>query len=268
MLQDIGITVRSITCDVCATNLKTFNLLGCKLYEPKMITSFKHPATNTTIYCFLDACHMLKLCRNAFAEEVIISPKGKISFHFIQKLHEVQESEELKLANKISVAHVKFQNKKMNVRLAAQVLSSGFADAIDFLRTSGDERFVDSEATTEFIRIFDQLFDILNSRSSYGQGFKSPIFMHNVEYIKQFFSNATEYVKSLTINGTNILFHKRKTFAIGFLVNMQSILDLAIFLLTKQNPLKYFLSYKCSQDHVELFFSCVRSSGGRNDNPN
>ena len=122
MLQDIGITVRSITCDGCATNLKTFNLLGCKFYEPKMITSFKHPATNTTIYCGLDACHILKLCRNAFAEEVIISPKGKISFHFIQKMHEIQESEDLKMANKISEAHIKFQNKKMNVLLAAQVL--------------------------------------------------------------------------------------------------------------------------------------------------
>jgi len=28
------------------------------------------------------------------------------------------------------------------------------------------------------------------------------------------------------------------------------------------------LTYKCSQDHLELFFSCIRRRGGWNDNPN
>lgn len=34
------------------------------------------------------------------------------------------------------------------------------------------------------------------------------------------------------------------------------------------NPFKYLLTYKYSQDHVELLFSCIRSRGGWNNNPN
>lgn len=36
---------------------------------------------------------------------------------------------------------------------------------------------------------------------------------------------------------------------------------------TTEYPLQYFLSYKCSQDHLELFFSCIRGCGGHNNNP-
>lgn len=31
--------------------------------------------------------------------------------------------------------------------------------------------------------------------------------------------------------------------------------------------MEYILTYKFSQDHLETFFSCVRSTGGYNDNP-
>lgn len=34
------------------------------------------------------------------------------------------------------------------------------------------------------------------------------------------------------------------------------------------NPFKYILTYKYSQDHVELLFSCVQSRRGWNNNPN
>lgn len=39
-------------------------------------------------------------------------------------------------------------------------------------------------------------------------------------------------------------------------------------MLTMVNPFKYVLTYKYSQDHVELLFSCIRSRGGWNNNPN
>ena len=32
--------------------------------------------------------------------------------------------------------------------------------------------------------------------------------------------------------------------------------------------LRYILTYKLSQDHLELFFSAIRSRGGSNNNPN
>ncbi|CAH2088525.1 unnamed protein product [Euphydryas editha] len=100
----------------------------------------------------------------------------------------LKNEEGLKLANKITSNHVGFSGKKMNVKLAAQVLSNSVADAIEFLAKNGDKRFEGSEATVEYIR-----------------------------------------------DSTHVM--------------------------------KYFLTYKCSQDNLEIFFSCVRRCGALNDNP-
>ena len=45
-------------------------------------------------------------------------------------------------------------------------------------------------------------------------------------------------------------------------------MGLAEDLVNVENPvLKYLLTYKMSQDHLELFFRAVRASGGWNNNP-
>ena len=63
--------------------------------------------------------------------------------------------------------------------------------------------------------------------------------------------------------------HRRKTFVIGFVSLAKSILSIAEELLFRSdNPYKYLLTYKLSQDHLEMFFSCVRARGGFNNNPN
>ena len=39
-------------------------------------------------------------------------------------------------------------------------------------------------------------------------------------------------------------------------------------LAAKRKPFNYLLTYKYSQDHLELLFSCIRSRGGWNNNRN
>lgn len=119
-LYQVGIVVRSLTCDGCNTNLKTLSLLGCDFSPDNMCSKFKHPQNDSYIYCILDVCHMLKILRNAFAEIQLCSEKGPISFKFIEKLHLLQDEEDLKFANRLSAIHINFEHKKMNVRLAAQ----------------------------------------------------------------------------------------------------------------------------------------------------
>lgn len=65
----------------------------------------------------------------------------------------------------------------MNVQLAAQTLSSHVADVISYLRKQGHSFFKNSEATEEFIYMIDRLFDLLNSRNPFEQGYKSPLSM-------------------------------------------------------------------------------------------
>lgn len=77
------------------------------------------------------------------------------------------------------------------------------------------------------------------------------------------------FISSLKINDRNIFLHPRHTFALGFKINAQSYYNLACDLLhKKEEPLKYFLTYKCSQDQLELYFSYIRRRDGWNNNPN
>lgn len=75
----------------------------------------------------------------------------------------------------------------MNVRLAAQVLSSSVADAIDFLRISGHLSFSNSSATVEFLRMIDRLFDLMNSKSPFGKSYKSPLSLKNKSFWEDIF---------------------------------------------------------------------------------
>lgn len=269
MLHDINITVRSLTCDGTIVNVTTYENLGCNFRAPNMITSFRHPKKDTSIHCIFDPAHMVKLCRNIFAETKLSSPNGNINFKFVKDLHMLQEEEGLRLANRLNANHLNFMGKKMNVKLAAQTLSSSVADAIDFLKSSGNEKFKNSEATTEYIRMIDRLFDILNAKSPIGTGFKSPLRLSNQVFWTKAFSETREYLETLTIDNQNIMSHRRKMAAFGLIVDTYSCSNLAKDLLENvDNNLDYFLPYKFSQDQLEMFFSCIRLQGGGNNNPN
>jgi len=58
----------------------------------------------------------------------------------------------------------------------------------------------------------------------------------------------------------------RKTGYIGLIISLQSIKNMFIDLvMTKE--LVFLLTYKISQDHLEIFFSVIHSRGGFNNNP-
>ena len=216
------------------------------------------------IFLISDAVHMLKLGRNALSElEYFVDGENRlIEWKFIGLLHDVQEEEGLQFGNKLSAKHIEYKRNKMNVKLAAQTLSSSVADSIEFLRKSGDPRFQGSEGTIEFIRVVDRLFDLLNSRNPYAIGYKKPEWFSTVE-------KSINYLYSLKDEfGRPLLSHRRNTFVKGLIIAAKSVKELAMLLLTRDiSPFKYVLTYKFSQDHLELLFSCVRSSGGFNNNP-
>jgi hypothetical protein len=189
-------------------------------------------------------------------------------WHYIQQLHHLQTSEGLKAGNKLSDSHINFYRQKMKVSLAAQTLSQSVADAIDFCRDSLKlPEFKDSEATSKFIRHVDVLFDIMNSRSPFGKGSKSPMRLSNEQQWSEVFKCCEKYISQLkTEDGKLLINSARKTAFIGFLVNMKSFR----FLFeqhVKNGPMKYLLTYKFSQDHLELFFCALRSRFGANNNP-
>lgn len=262
-LHEVGIDVVNLTFDGAQANIRTARLLGCN-FECKE-TSFEVNGKRVSVS--LDACHMVKLARNTLADKkVISSPLGDIKWQYIVDLVEEQKKIGLKFGNKLSSHHVRFFNKKMNVSLAVQTLSASTANAIEFLMNSGHPKFEGAEATIEFIRNIDKLFDALNSRNPFEKGLKQPLFPEKKEIWEELFKESIDYLESLSIGGKNILNHQRKMFAVGFIISCKSIINISQKLL--DDGWKYVLTYKLSQDHLELFFSCMRAKGGWNNNPN
>ncbi|CAL1295611.1 unnamed protein product [Larinioides sclopetarius] len=205
MIHETGIDVISLTFDGTSVNLSTAHCLGCTFDSQSLKTSFKHPISDKDICVLLDPSHMMKLIRNTLASKgSLFDGNGNIiKWDYIVSLHKIQHHEGLLLATKLRTRHIEWKREKMKVKLATQVLSASVADALLYLANDLKlPEFKGCEATAEFLKCFNTLFDILNSRNILSKGFKAPLQKFNTE-----------------------------------------------------------------KDHIELFFSAVRSKGGFNNNP-
>ncbi|KAL1446909.1 hypothetical protein WDU94_007611, partial [Cyamophila willieti] len=217
-LSDTGITVTSLTFDGAAANISMATNLGCCFDPDNLKTYFLHPETGDKVYAFLDPCHMLKLVRNTIGERNLESKDGVVSWQYIQQLFKLQDSEGLRLANKLTKGHINWQDQKMKVKLAAQALSESVAKAIEFCREKKMSPFVGSEATCHFIEKFNKLFDILNSRSMKSFGPKKALNVNNFQDTKEFFHEMASYIKELkNKNGGQLVKSNRKVGCLGFL---------------------------------------------------
>ena len=98
----------------------------------------------------------------------------------------------------VRAAHICWEKQKMKVNLGAQVLSSSVADALEYCAKHLKLRqFEGCMPTVRFIRIFDHLFDILNSQNPLGKGFKSPLRKSNQQHWGPFLEEAYSYISGL-----------------------------------------------------------------------
>jgi hypothetical protein len=269
-LHEIGIRVVAVVTDGLSSNISMYKQFGCSFEPDNMRTTFLHPADSKPVYALFDACHQLTLMRNAFAVYgMIASPFfGNAYWQHIVSLHNEQKREGVRAGNKLTVVHIEYENQKMKVCLAAQVFSASVANALQFLRMLKNKLFIDSEGTELFLKFINDLFDVLNSKSPSQKGMKGPINLHNLEQRIQFLEAATEILLSLRIgNSVPLSDTPRRLCCIGFAADCTSLKLMAKELLT-EHYINYLLTYKLSQDHLETFFSAVRSGGGRNNNPN
>ena len=118
--------------------------------------------------------------------------------------------------------------------------------------------------------MIDRLFDLLNSRNPHGKAFKKPLTSSDRSARQATLESTTKYLLAVkSIDGVPIIRHPRKTFVLGFVITIKSTLEMAKQMLTlPEKPFKYVLTYKFSQDHIELLFSCIGTKGGWNNNPN
>ena len=158
----------------------------------------------------------------------------------------------------------------MKVRLASQLLSESVATAIAYCEKENVPKFQGSAATVRFIKLFNKLFDILNSRNQQYEYFKKPISNQNCHNILKFLDIAKEYILSLQVSkdGIKIIDSSRKTGFLGFLICIESVKNLFMrYVKSNDGGLVYLPIYKLSQDHTELLFQKICFHGGWNNNP-
>ncbi|KAL3186158.1 hypothetical protein MRX96_027895 [Rhipicephalus microplus] len=265
--------VVSLTFDGASSNFTMARCLGAQLRVDceQISSSFVNPADDAkNVYIILDACHMIKLIRNSLANlSYIVDAEGNhIKWAYIVALEALQRSEGLRLGNKLTRVHVQWEQQKMKVRYAAQALSSSVADAMDFCENVLKlPQFRGASATSKFVRVFDHLFDLFNSRNPFARSYKAPLRKQNEPCWKPFFAYTQAHIKGLRDPaGRPVLEGLKKTGFVGFLICMAST-EKMFDELVGQGKLKYLLTHKLSQDHAENFFGSVRGRGGYNNNP-
>ena len=147
-----------------------------------------------------------------------------IQWCFLEDLNAVQEMLGFSIANKLKKKHITWQKHKMYVDLAVQSLSNSVADATDFLCDElAHSTFQGSEATTEFIRKIDVMFDLLNSKNSFLKGTKAPVTLTNFSCWSQTCDETCAHLLSLRDCQGNLLYNgKHKTAIHGLVFSMQS----------------------------------------------
>ena len=142
----------------------------------------------------------------------------------------------------------------MKVYLAAQLLSRSVAQSLKFCREVLKlPEFVHSGPTEQFILFMNDLFDHLNSRIGKHYRVNGPMNSSNKEQWQTFSGVITDYIMGLQTNeGTLLVNTQLWTGYFGMVCNVFTVQKM--FNYWSEKGLKYFLTYKFSQDHIEHFF--------------
>jgi len=201
--------------------------------------------TNDPIYIFYDAGHMLKLIRNTLGDyKCIFDDEGRsIKWEHITQLYQKEQNEGLKVATKLTKRHIYYYNEKMNVKLAAQILSSSVSSALKFCQSLGDNYFNDIDGTSKFCLMINNAFDILNCRSKYSKSlFNVSLDERSTDSYRKFSIEFEEYIYSLKLgNGKKLIESGRKTGFIGLVKSLNNLLKLYFFI-HNQYSIEYLLS--------------------------
>lgn len=260
-LSDIGITVLAVTSDATAHSVQMAKALGIQMDGDDMKCTFQHPsASSQQIAYFFDSCHLLRLIRNAFQSfQSIQFINGTAHWRHLVELAALGE-QELAGMEGLPGRLADLKNHVLKMNCAAQVFSESVAGALEGLLSLGLPPFRNCIGTVHFLRLINNLFDIFNSRNCYGKGLKGPLLPETYSKINRVLIEAkTIFVTLSDASNNQIIKGKRKLGFLGFLLNAESLKWLyQNYVFPKVMPSPYLLTYKFSQDHLELFLKMLR----------
>lgn len=244
---------------------------------------------------------MTKEIKRLVTSLLLYNGVNEIKWDYIKRLNQNQYEQEMHCACKIKNRHIYFHNEKMKVFLAAQVLSNSVSCALNYLEEDlKDPSFQGAAATAEFCKMFNYIFDTLNAKNRFckDKG-KRGVNNESLQNLKEKINNFVNYIEKLEVNvkvklasskkknvttdsnsqvingGQNAFKFVKKsvlqatsvrTGFTGFIVSLKNLYAMCEDLIS-ENIISYFLSYKLSQDHVEMFFTLIRRMNGFTNNP-
>ncbi len=267
-LDNIGLHVEGIVCDLGLSNQSLFRELGASHEQPWFLHKEKE------VNVFADIPHMLKLLRNHFLDDGFALPSGT---HFkkqdLQRLLTL-DAGELKMCHKLKDMHFTCQGQlRQNVALAAELFSHSTASAYKLVFGGKSPQ---EKERSDVIELVDQTFDILNSRAK--EGHKKWDFAlgwskggRNLEDQRNILMKAKDLIsgmRMLYVNKNGLTVPKKNIlpFQRGFLMSIDSALRLLDRMRTKYGA-KYLLTSRCNSDVVENLFSRIRYISGADTHP-
>lgn len=276
-----GAIVLTLTGDGLIANIKSYAILGADFESDKPF--FPSPLhAERKIYIIFDPAHMLKLLRKDFSVHKLYHNDELLNWDLLKKLAAKQDTDNFGLGNQLTLRrHIHWDLSPMTVRYAVETMSNGVADILEQLCEDNYADFVGCESTIKFIRLVNNLFDIMN----YGDGkktnnqFKQPINESTMPEFLELFNQFKNFINELSVIKSDsktskkvamLTFTKLKSNAFvgfsGFVQNIASVVGIYNdYVLT--GLIDTFYTFQFSQDNLETYFSLIRSSLGANVNP-
>lgn len=273
------IKISNLTFDGYTSNAAMSDILGAKLKvrDGNYRTHFPNPSDGSNVYIMYDPSHMEKLVRNILGTHLtFFAGEDKIEWKYFERLVNVGREKNIDQVHKMSKRHLQWKDRKMHVRTAVETLSGSTADAIEYLMKRGNPNFSSAASTVKFIRIYDRLWDVMNThriRDDTTNVFKSALNPTNRDDVFKFLQEAKEYILNLEIEHPEsgkrikIINSDYKTGFRGFVIDIISLTAMYAEYVECHHWLLFFATYRISQDHLEMLFGKIRTMNGTNDNP-
>ena len=265
-----GFIIHGISCDM--GNGTLFKELGI-VREKKFW--FHNPSDKQRkVYVFPDAPHMLKLARNHLFDNGFMIPQsdgkkiidGPLVDFGKQDIEQLLEKTELKTLFKLTSFHLDCKSsERQRVRPAAQVLSHSVSKAMMYGVSTQDPTYNDRLAKSYAIKLFNDWFDVMNSRSvsDFTNRLKTPMGRSQEVLADQMdvLNRMEEFLSKFKVKSSG-----SQRWEIGILTSIKST-KMLLKELVIEGPFDYLLTTRLNQDCLENFFSRLRAIGGDNDHP-
>ena len=160
------------------------------------------------MYVIYDPPHLMKNVRNNMLRYDIIVGNDVILFDYITTLFNLEQASVLRFEPKLTKTHIEPNAlKRMNIKLATQVLSHSAASAIR-VYTVLDELPTDGNATADFVERVNRLFDIMNSnKRKTNNKCTRPLILKSVEQMNELKSFTNWAIQNKNLPLSNRLCH-------------------------------------------------------------